>query len=330
MFARGKFIKVFTIVLSLIGILVGIQRPCWSQALQYPDRPVNIVIGFPPAGGAGLSAQVIFPIMATFLGQPCLLNYKPGAISAIAADYVAKQKPDGYTLFWSAEPYLLTKVITDAKILTFKLEDFIDIGAAAFSNLFIVVNAKSPLKTIDEFIEFGRKNPGKLSYSTTGIGGGTHIDTELFGEAANIKFNHIPFPGGAQAMTALLGGHVDMTLSAKPRCESYIKSGMLRALAYMAKERDPQYRDVPTLKEKGYDVESTTWYRLVAPKGGPQSILKKLEDAFDRAVKDQNCMSRLENLGFSADYLNSKETERKIKSELPKYKNILGKLGLVK
>ena len=223
-------------------------------AEPYPDRPIQLIIPFAP----GDTDQMLRPFterMGEFLGRPVVLNYKPGAAGGLGASMVATSKPDGYTLVGSS-PGSLVIVPLANKEMKYGTDSFAPIAALVEGGLMLVVPAGSPYQSIKDVVEQAKRAPGTITFSSSGVMGITHLLAEIFSQAAGIKLNHIPHQGSGPAITALLGGHVDMASTAIAPAQGHIQAGKLRALAVFSDKRLKAYPDVPTLKEMGYDVGS--------------------------------------------------------------------------
>jgi tripartite-type tricarboxylate transporter receptor subunit TctC len=222
--------------------------------------------------------------MAEFLGQPVVLDFKPGAGGGVGAGFVAKSKPDGYTLVGSS-PGSIVVVPLANKDIRYTPESFTPIAALSEGGLMLVVASSSPWKNMKELVEHSKQNPGKVTFTSSGAMGITHLLAEVFSKEAGVKWSHIPYQGSAPAITALLGGHVDMASTAIAPAQSHIKAGTLRPLAVFGDTRLKAYPDVPTLKELGYNVGSPTLYGISAPKGTPQEVVDALYTAAKKATE---------------------------------------------
>lgn len=327
--SRKNMVKLL-VFLGLSGLFFPIESAVLA-AEDYPVRPITIHVGFPPGAVSGLIAQAYSEGMKKYLPkpQPVLINYKPGASGAIAADFVLKQPADGYNLF-SFPVDLCVKLAKDGHLLHFKLEDFAHIGTSGSSPCCLMVNKEGPYKKFEDFIENAKKNPGKLSYGTPGVGSLVHLVGEVFQDRCGIKLNHIPFSGGAAGVTAVLGGHIDSYLGSVAAAGTHIKpGGGLRVLAIFAQERFYDLPDVPTSLEKGYEVDIMTWHGLAAPKKTPQAVLDVLIDAFKKMGNDSHVRETLMNVGYTPSNWGPEEAEKRAKKEFELSRAVFKKLGLV-
>jgi putative tricarboxylic transport membrane protein len=278
-----------------------------TLAANYPERQINLVVPTAPGGSASLSGQILVEFLKKQLKQPVVITYKPGAAEATGTEQVLKSRPDGYTLGYSFEPDLASKIVLDGKTLSFGKDDFVHLGATAFAPYLLWVKSDAPWKTFDELISYGRSK--ELSFSSAGIGAMNHIYVEVIARKTGIKTNHVPFAGGGPATVALLGGHVNMAVGSFGRMKQYLDSGMLRPLVVLSKERIAEAKDVPTAREKGFDVEGYVYHQLFGPKGLPQDVVTRLTGAFDKAVTDPEFQAALVKAGFEPRLVNAQATK---------------------
>ena len=270
---------------AAIGVLALAATPV-QAADVFPLKPIQLVIPFAP-GDTDNMLRPFAEKMGEFLGQPVVLNYKPGAGGGVGAGFVAASKADGYTLVGTS-PGSIVVVPLANKDVKYTPESFAPVAALAEGGLMLVVASNSPWKTVKELVEHSRKNPGKVTFTSSGALGITHLLAEIFSKEAGVKWNHIPFQGSGPAITALLGGHVDMASTAIAPAQSHIKAGTLRALAVFGDTRLKSYPEVPTLKELGYNVGSPTLYGISAPKGTPREVVDALYAAAKKAIDKYN------------------------------------------
>lgn len=251
----------------------------------YPARPVQLIIPFSP----GDTDQMLRPItekMGQYLGQPIVMNYKPGAGGGIGAAFTASAAPDGYTIVGSS-PGALVVVPLANKEIKYTTESFAPVAAISLGGMMIVAPGKSKYKTLADVVADAKARPDAISYGTSGAMGISHLLGETFASEAKVQLRHIPFQGSTPAVTALLGGHTDIAVSAVGPAQVHIQSGGLRPLAVFSSKRLAAYPDVPTLRELGYDVGSPTIYGLMAPKGTPPQVVDALYQAARKVVAEQ-------------------------------------------
>jgi len=324
------------IVVRIMMVIFIVLFVCSSQIIgqekKFPVTTINLYIGYPPGGGVGNAAQILADGLKKNLGQPVIVNFKPGAAQAVAGDFVYKCKPDGYSLLYVTETDFIPKLIKDSSLLKFNMDDFVSLGASPYSPYALAVNAESSWKTLDDLIAYGRKSPpGTLSYGSVGVATTAHLSAELFSQLTGITLNHIPFQGGGPADTALMGGHVNMCFGSIGRFGARLRpGGGLRPLAILDKKRAPDFPDVPTMLEKGYDMQLLLWNGLHAPKGLPDDVKSVLIHAFEKTAKDPEMVSLLSKAGYYHFYLNPEEQDKMIKEDYKVLHNVMVKAGLMK
>lgn len=264
--------KLVLFIAMACGVLIGAQV---SMAGTYPDRPVKLVVGFPPGGPASTISTLIAKRISEFMEQPMVVEHKPGAGASLAASTVAKSQPDGYTLFMGSDsPLLIAPLITVDLVYT--LNDFIPIVGYAYAPTFISC-AKGRWNSLQEMIADAKKNPGKYTYSSQSANSFNHFAGKILCEKAGIDLTFVPFPGNAEALSALLGGHLDLVVVAGT--SGLYEAGRIEPLAIAEKKRLKDYPKIPTLDELGYPIFLNSYYFLCAPKGTPQEVINKLNDA---------------------------------------------------
>jgi tripartite-type tricarboxylate transporter receptor subunit TctC len=279
---KRDWMSVVVVICFLVAGLICGSTDC-QAAEKYPSRAIQVVIGYEP----GSTDQILRPLidyMAEVLGQPMSFVFKPGGSGSVGATYVANSKPDGYTLMsGSLGPMILSPLTI--KGINYTLDDFIPICRVQADALAIVVKNDARWKTIQEFIDEAKKNPGKLNYSTSGVFGTPHIPMEMLQKEAGIKLTHIPSAGSAPAVTALLGGHVDAICGPMQAVSPHLKSGAFRALAFSYVKKVAEYPNVPLLTDLGYNIKFYGYNNLMAPKGTPADVVKTLISACGKAVQ---------------------------------------------
>lgn len=269
-----------TLAAAFAGATLLAASPASAQA--FPSKPIQLVIPFAP----GDTDQMLRPFvdkMGEFLGQSIVMNYKPGAGGGIGAGSVAASKADGYTIVGSS-PGSLVVVPLANKEMKYTTDSFQPIAALSEGGLMLVVPAASPYKNIKDLVAQAKKTPGKITFTSSGALGITHLLAEIFSQDAGVKLSHIPYQGSAPAINALLGGHVDMASTAIAPAQAHIKAGTLRPLAVFSDKRLKAYPDVPTLREMGYKLGSPTLYGILAPKDTPKEVVDALYGAARKVV----------------------------------------------
>lgn len=295
---RGAFVAASMLALGIGG------WPGPSRAQDYPAQPIRLVVPYAPGAGSDLLGRLTAEALTARLGQPVVVENKPGAGGAIGTDLVVKSRPDGYTLLWaSSDGVAILPAVKSS--LPYKVpDDFSFVARITGFSYFVVVNPKLPINSLSELIAYAKANPGKLRYGSIGIGSGPHMATALIAKSAGIEMVHVPFGGVAPALTAALGGHIDLALGAASSVKPYVDAGTLRALAVTGSERHPLLPAVPTLAESGLPlVVISNWWGLLAPAGTPEPALARLRKATAEMVKDAKTVERLGALGYQFTYL---------------------------
>lgn len=307
-------------VLLLVALLAAAGA---ALAQSYPSRPVRLVVGFTPGGGVDINARLLAPKLAEYLGQQVFVDNKPGAGTNIANEFVAKSAPDGLTLLVNTAALAINMSLY--KSLPFDaLRDFAPVSVFSESPNVLVVNAKLPAANVKELIEMAKRSPGKLNYSSAGVGTTQHLAAELLKLRTGSFIVHIPYRGSAPSLTALIAGEVDFSFANIPAIHAHVKSGRLRALAVAAGKRDPQLADVPTMKEAGVEgVEVVVWYGVLAPAGTPREIVNTLAEAVIRATRDLEVRKRLTEQGAHPVGNRPDEFAKLLREEVARWREVV-------
>ncbi len=294
-----------------------------AQAQPWPTRPIKMVVPFPAGGPTDVLTRVLSDKLATALGQPVVVENKPGAGGTIGADFVAKSAPDGYTLVMatgsthSVGPYL-GKVPYDPQ------KDFAPILYVGKATNILLVSPVLGIDTVRELIEYARKNPGKLNYSTSGIGSVAHLTGEMFAAMAGVKLTHVPYKGTQQSIPDLMSGQVGMlfdnVLTGKPNAESR----RVKGLAISSRERSPLVPDLPTVSESGLPgFDSWNWFGVFGPAGTPQAVVDRLNAELNRIVTDPAIRERFAQLGFETTGGTPAQFAAVVQSEARKWSKVI-------
>ena len=296
----------------LAGLFLFMFLPGSSPAQTYPTKSISILVVFAPGGSSDSMVRVLASKAEKMLGQPISVENNGAGGGTVGLGIIAKAKPDGYKLAQCVSIGLIG--IPQFRAVTYTLDDFVPIMQFAAAETGLVVRADAPFKTLKEFVEYAKKNPGKVTYSTTSIGSTTHLVMEYIGKKEGITWTHVPFPGFSECVTALLGGHVT-AVSGDTIWIPYVKDGTLRLLGNHGEKRMKAFPNVPTFREQGYDYVNPTTYLFVAPKGTPQPVVKKLEEAFHKAMDDPDFIRVADQLNNPISYRNSEETTKFLKQQ---------------
>jgi tripartite-type tricarboxylate transporter receptor subunit TctC len=306
-------------VANLIGLALAVLASATALAQDgYPAKPIRIVVGYVAGGGNDIIARVVAGKMAEGLRQQIIIENKPGAQSIIAAEFVAKSAPDGYTVLMGPSGPMTMNPATYSKLPYAPLRDFVPLSMIGSFPLILVINASSPLKSVKELIEFARANPGKTNYSSSAAP--FQLASELLKLRTGTDFTHIPYKGSNESANAVMAGEVTMTIADPPPLAGPLKSGRLRALAVTSPRRHPSWPDVPTMMEAGIpDIDIVIWTGFLAPAGTPAAIVKRLQDEVARVVRLPEIRERLNGMGVDPVGNTSEEFGRVIAADIAKW-----------
>ncbi len=305
-----------------LAALLGMLALCTGLTAQaaFPDKPLKIVIGFPAGGPLDQHARLLTDRLQTVLGQPVLVDYKPGAGGSVGADFVAKSPADGYTLMLANTGVAVINGALYRHLPYDTLRDFTPVARTAMQPLALLVNNNVPAKTLGEFIQYAKARPGQINYGSAGNGGISHLVPEMFKSAAGIFMVHIPYRGSAPAFTDLMGGQVQFMAESIPQAASYHKQGKVRALAVTSRERNPALPDIPTAIEaglKGFEVVG--FYGFFVPDGTPRDVVDRLSGAFQQVLTQPELRSRMVSQGADPAFLGSADFGRFLHAETPRW-----------
>jgi tripartite-type tricarboxylate transporter receptor subunit TctC len=284
----------FLFLPATAATLLAVSRVAWSQT--YPTRPVRIIIGYPPGGSADITARLMGQWLSERLGQPFVIENRPGASTNIATEAVVHASPDGYTLLLVAPANAINATLYDKLSFDF-IRDIAPVaGIIRFPNV-VVVNPSVPAKTIPELIAYAKANPGKLNMASSGNGSTIHVSGELFKIMTGIDMVHVPYRGGAPALTDMISGQVQVMFDNMPTSIEFIRTGKLRALAVTTATRSELLPDLPTVADFVPGYEASAWYGVGVPKGTPDEIIDKLNKVVNGILADPQSKARLSDLG---------------------------------
>lgn len=294
--------RLLTATVALAGIML--LAPTASAA--YPDKPVRIIIGFPAGGPLDSHGRLLAERLQPILGQPVVIDYKPGAGGSIGAEFVAKSPADGYTLLLANTGTMVINPALYTRLPYQTLRDFVPIARTAQQPLALVVHPSVPAQTLGEFIRYARAHPGKLNYASAGNGGISHLVPEMFKQATGLFLVHLPYRGSAPAFADVLAGHAQMMAESIPQVTQYVRQGKVRALAVTGRERSQALPEVPTMIESGIkDFEVVGFYGVLAPAGTPREVVERLTRAFQQVLSAAETRQRMTQLGADPAYLDT-------------------------
>lgn len=316
----------FRALLSVF-VLLGLAGSSARAEDAYPSRPVKIMIAFPVGGLLDTVSRVVGEKLSGLLGQQFIVEARPGAGGTLATAAVAKADPDGYTLMMINDNHALNPSVFK-NIPYDSVKDFAPIGFVGYTPLVLIANGGLPMHSVKDLVEAARQKPGTLTYGSVGVGSASHLAGVMLEEAGHMKWQHVPYRGGAPALNDLLAGHINTMFMSPVVSLQHLQSGKLTALALAAPKRIEVLPNVPTMTEAGYPVEAAYWFGLVAPAGTPAPVLAKLEKALAEVLAMPDVRKRLSDMGAIVQPLDGKQFGDYIRTEIEKWAGIVSKAGV--
>ena len=306
------------LVMRSVLAILGLSIAGLVCAQTFPDRPITLVVPNPPGGLVDTSARLLSEPLTRVIGQPVIVDNKPGASGNTAYQYVAKAKPDGYTLLISYSGYHVGNPALFEKLSWDPIKDFSPVALLTVSTNVIAVHPSVPVNNLKELIAYAKANPGKLNYASQGNGSVSHIGTEIFKQLTGVDMVHVPYKGSGPAIQDVLAGQVQVFISTPPSVMQHVQSGKLKGLAVTGKNRHPGMPNVPTTAEAGlpsFQLES--WVALYAPAGTPAPVIAKLTSSVKQSLALPEIKERADIAGVELRYLNPTQTDALLKKEIP-------------
>ena len=329
-------------MLKLCTILIGLLQCGWcaialaadvsantsaNAASNYPQRPIRLLVLFPP-GGSDTVARIFGQRAADRLGQPFVIDNRPGAAGVIGADIAAKSPPDGYTLLFATASFAMTSA-WERKLPYDAIRDFSTIGLLAYTPFMLTVHPTLPVNTVKEFIAYAKSKPDQLNVSTTGTGGIGHLGTASLATLAGLRFNYVPYKGTGPALTAALAGEVHFTMVTIGTSLPYARNGRLRALGVSSARRSALAPDIPSLAEAGVTgMDVVTWYGLSAPRNLPTAIVNRLHREMVEISKANDYREQIAALGIEPQVTSPQDFGRYMQSEITRWSQAIKDAGL--
>jgi len=314
---------------ALAGCALALAGAAGAQT--YPDRPITMIVPFTPGGVSDITARPLAIGMAANLGQNVVIENKGGAGGAIGMSAAAKSKPDGYTIMM-ALPSIITIPISDrisGRPASFQMNQFKPVARLTADPTVLAVRADSPWNTLADFVRDVKRQPGKVSYSSSGIYGTTHVAMEILAHAAGLQMIHAPFSGGGQQVNALLAGQVDATMQTPGAIAAHIAAGKVKLLAAMSRERIPSLPNVPTARELGFDGEFYLWTGVFVPVETPDAVITRLRTAIRAASGHTTFTSAMAAQTTPIQYLDAPEFARFLEADTRRLDAVLTKMGKI-
>ena len=314
--------------LCAVMVLLAAAANAVAQDPNYPTRTVRLIVPFPPGGSVDVMARLVAAQLQEKLGQPIVIENRPGAVGTVGANVVAKAAPDGHTLVMTIGAHTIIPALM-ANIPYDTARDLAAVTLLASAPNMLVVLAESPIRSIRDLVQLAKDKPGKLSYSTAGNGSTTHIMTAMLSQAAGISMLHVPYQGGAQSLQAVLGGQTDLNAAVSTTALPMVKAGRLRALAIVGDKRSALFPDVPTYAEAGYPgIRGDSWIGMFAPAGTPRPVLMKLHNEIQKIMVLPDTRARLLAQAMEPVVAGPDEFDRIVRDELRDFANLAKAVGL--
>lgn len=297
-------------------------------AESYPTQPIKLVLGYAAGGSADVVARLFGQRLSDELGETVVVENRGGASGTIGAQAVINAKPDGYTLHFVASP---TVTLTPAvqKVSFDPLKDFTPIAPIVDYVSVLTVDEESNFKSLDDIIDAAKKNPGSITFGSSGVGSASHLAGEMLAEKAGVTFTHVPYKGNAPAITDLMAGRISFVFDLTTTAQANVNSGKLRALAVTSAERNPIFPEVPTMVESGFeDFAYSAWFGLLGPANMPDSIVQKISDTTEKIVRDPEFSERMKKSGYLLSYSTPKELGQRIQRESEMFTSLVNRLNI--
>ena len=305
------------------ALIVAAAAPAVAQGQNYPSRLIKIIVPFPPGGNPDLAARLVANRMSIDFNQTVIIENKPGANGSIGANVVAKAEPDGYTLLVANLGILGVNPVVREHLPYDTSKDFVPVSRLAISPLLLIVNSSLEIKTVHDLIAAAKKDPGKLTFATAGVGSAAHMAAALFDQMAGVQMLHVPYKGASEAAPATAAGNVSVTFGGQGAAWPLVAAGNVKALGLTGSKRSPTHPDVPTVAEAGVSgYEIADWVGMLAPAGTPQLIVEKLNAEVQKALTDPDTQKKFELQGLEPAGTSAKDFAAFIDAEQKKWDEV--------
>jgi len=314
------------IVLPVLAIVMAMAPTLHAQ--QYPSKPIRIIIPFPPGDSLDTMSRLIGPTLLERLGQNIVVDNRAGAAGQLGLELAARAAPDGYTLVGGQGGNLVVQPHTYRKLPYDPLKDFVPVAISTTNFLALVINPNLPFKSLKDLITYGKANPGKLSFASNGEGGFPHMAIEMMRVQAGFSYLHVPYKGGVQILTEIMGAHVDATILGIGVLTPYIRAGRVRLLAVTSPARAELFPDVPTIAEALPGYDSRGWFGYLAPAKTPAKIVALLNQEINRAMMMPDVKEKLNAIGLTVVAETPESFAQTLRSDYEKYGKLIRTIGL--
>ena len=315
------------VTLAVSILTVAINGSALAQA--YPSKPIRVIVPFVAGGSSDIVARAIALKFQDYLGQPGIVENRPGANGAIAAEFVAKSDPDGYTILVGSIGVFSINAALFKDLRYHPVRDFAPITLAVTTPNVLITKPALTAKSVKEVVEFAKKNPEKLSYCSSGTGSSDHLTAELLKQMSDTSITHIPYKGGAACQTDIMGGQVDISFQNLGAVTNYIKANRMNALAVTARSRHPSLPDVPTAAEAGFpELVVTSWQAVAAPAKTPRDVVARLNEAVVKALRSPDVRERMNQIGFDVVAGTPEEFGKFMQEEVARWTQVVNRGGI--
>lgn len=313
---------------SFVPGLIIINYAAAQQAdTRFPTKPITFIIPLPPGGAPDVASRLICKEAEKILGQPIVVINKPGGSFTVAIAAIAASKPDGYTIGYAGHPGLFVPPLT-GNVPYHPVKDLREVMQFGVMNVAVTVKGDSPFKSFKDIVAYARQNPKMLTYGSAGVGSLGHLVLSQIARKEKVHFIHIPFKGSPETQVALLGGHI--LVGTGDFNYSFLETGQIRLIFLISDTRSPDYPQTPILKDLGYDVPAPTFLNIAGPKGMPDDVVKKLDDAFSMAMKKPEFIKGMKELRLTIAYKSGKELDSYVAANYDAFAKLLKEEGLIK
>ena len=310
-----------------VSLILALPLTVFAQA--YPSKPIRWIVPYTGGGITDVTTRLVTQKMAAALGQPIVVDNRPGANSILGSDLAAKSAPDGYTLVTVIAGYSANVTLYAGKLPFDPLKDLVPVSLTAIAPLIMTVNPGLPVKNVKELIAYAKANPGKLNFGSSGIGAAAHLTCELFKQTTGVDMVHVPFKGTAPAMQAAMANDIQMLVDTPSSLMPQVRGGKLKALGMFSAQRLPAYPEVPTLAESGGPaLESSTWVMFMAPGGTPRDIVNRLSAEAAKALKEPDVREKLVQSGIEPVGNTPEAAKEFLDAEIAKWKKVIDTAGV--
>lgn len=312
---------------SVLASAATLLAPLAAAEPNWPDKPIQLVIPYPPGGSADLLGRPLAVQLQQQLGQSVVLEYKPGAGGTLASQYIARARPDGYTVQMVLAAHAINASLYP-KLPYDTQKDFAPVSLVANLPMIVAGSKKLPAKNIPELIAAAKAAPGQLTFGSAGNGNTGHLAAELFATEAGVRMTHVPYKGSAGVVNAMLAGDIDLTFDSISTSMPHIRDGRMHALAVTSAKRSPLAPDVPTIREQGIpNFDVTGWYAIIAPAGTPEAVRKRLSDEIAKALKQPQLLAQLTASGYESVGSSPEALQKHIDAEVVRWAQVVKSTG---